>query len=235
MQSIDIIQLLKNYNIPYNKKNIKDNVIIIPDGIIKIKNFQTIKNNDDIDQLITQINKLISTYSNTIYIYIYNEDERYNMFINYINTKIDLSKVIITTSVNNINIGEFYYIIKSPGAIWTFISNYNYYFPIFSNFKILCYMDVYKRAICIMNDYELQLLNSYNFEIINDIEILEKNLCVITQNTFQERSLFTYIIKYEPLPGVKRTPCRIINGLTDLCSICNNIIYIDKHKCQILS
>ena len=224
---MDILQLLQNHNIPYNKKNIKENVIIIPGGIIKVKNFQTIKNNYDIEAFIKIVNNLITTYNQIIYIYMENINENYYMFLQYVYTKIDINKVIITDSINNINVGVFYYIIKSTGALWTFFTNYNYFYPIFQNFKIICPIDTYNRAIVIMNEDELLLLHSYKLELVdNNFYYDDNKLCVITQNTFQERCVFTYVIKYVPLNGGNRSPCRVVDGITCICPICNNITYI---------
>ena len=53
----NIIQKLILYHIPFNKKFKKDNIILIPNGVIKVKNMQTIKNNADIELTIKQIQK----------------------------------------------------------------------------------------------------------------------------------------------------------------------------------
>ena len=54
----DIINLLNQHNIPYNLRDKKDNIIIIPNGVIKIKNYPTIRNNQDIIDYSKQLNKL---------------------------------------------------------------------------------------------------------------------------------------------------------------------------------
>ena len=56
----EIIDLLNQSNIPYNLKDKKDNIIIIPNGVIKIKNYQTIKNNQDIIDYIKYLTKISS-------------------------------------------------------------------------------------------------------------------------------------------------------------------------------
>ncbi len=243
----ELINLLQIHNIPFNKKNIKENIIIIPGCIIKVKNFQTIRNNYDIEQFIKQVYNIIQTYNNNqrlVYIYmtgLTNDDQiKYIEFYNKFYTKVDNNIIRIATNISEIIVGDFNYIIKSTGAIWTFITNYNYFYPIFKNFKILCLFDTYKRAIAIINDEELAILHTYNMELIYNDELNEDNLCVITQNTFQERCMFTYVIKYVPLNGGNRSPCRLVEGITSICPNCNNIAYIDntdgnyiirKHNC----
>ncbi len=242
----ELVYLLQTNNIPYNKKNIKENIIIIPGGIIKLKHFPTIRNNYDIEQFIKQIYYLQNTYHNNNYnliIYIFitgltNENHLdYIKFYNKFYSQVDINSVRMVNTIGEIVIGPFNYIIKSTGALWTFITNYNYFFPIFQNFKILCPVETYKRAVAIINDEELALLQTYNMEPIEN-EIDENCSCVITQNTFQERCKFTYVIKYVPLNGGNRSPCRLVEGVTIICPECNNIAYIDninnnirKHKC----
>ncbi len=242
----ELIYLLQIHNIPYNKKNIKDNIIIIPGGTIKLKSLHTIKNNYDIEQFIKQVYNIKNLYTNDIiYIYMTGVDNQLNYieFYNKFNAQVDINiqGLKLVTTIGEIIVGPFNYIIKSTGALWTFITNYNYFFPIFQNFKILCPIDTYKRAITIVNDEELSILHTYNMELIeNNNNLDENNLCVITQNTFQERCMFTYVIKYVPLNGGNRSPCRIVEGVTTICPCCNNIAYIDyinntiilrKHKC----
>ncbi len=242
----DLIYLLQTNYIPYNKKNIKENIVIIPGCLIKVKNFQTIKNNYDIEQFAKQIHNINNININdVIYIYMtgltYENQTDYASFYIKFYTKVDNNKVRIVNNIGDIIVGQFNYIIKSTGAIWTFVTNYNYFFPIFQNFKILCHIDTYKRAIAIMNDEELALLHTYNMELIDNYENYN-SVCVITQNTFQERSVFTYVIKYVPLNGGNRSPCRLVEDVTIICPYCNNIAYIDninnninirKHKCFI--
>jgi hypothetical protein len=239
----ELIYLLQTHNIPYNKKNIKENIIIIPGGLIKLKYFHTIKNNYDIEQFIKQVYNIVLIYNKLVYIYVSGIENQLNYieFYNKFYTKVDINCVKLVTNVGEIIVGPFNYIIKSTGALWTFITNYNYFFPIFQNFKILCHIDTYKRAIAIVNDEELAILHTYNMELVDNYNnYIDDNICVITQNTFQERSVFTYVIKYVPLNGGNRSPCRLVDGVTNICPNCNNIAYVDntdstfiirKHNC----
>jgi hypothetical protein len=86
-----------------------------------------------------------------------------------------------------------------------------------------------------MTDEELELLHKYNIQLINNLEILPNHLCYITQNTFDDRELFTFVVKYVPLNGGNRSPYRVIEGLTTICPNCQHIVYVDnmiirKHK-----
>lgn len=240
---LDLVYLLQTHNIPYNKKNIKENIIIIPGGVIKLKHFPTIRNNYDIEQFIKQVYNLKNLYNNEI-MYIFmtgiNNQLDYVNFYNKFYTHINTDSIRLVNNIGNIIVGPFKYIIKSTGALWTFITNYSYFFPLFQNFKILCPIDTYKRAIAIVNDEELAILHTYNMEPVENYneELNDDNLCVITQNTFQERCKFTYVIKYVPLNGGNRSPCRLVEGVTTICPYCNKIAYyendlltIRKHKC----
>jgi hypothetical protein len=171
-----------------------------------------------------------------------NNQLNYIEFFNKFYTQVDINKVKLVNNISEIIVGPFNYIIKSTGALWTFITNYTYFFPIFQNFKILCPIDTYKRAIAIVNDEELAILHTYNMELIDNYDEHSDNLCVITQNTFQERCKFTYVINYVPLNGGNRSPCRLVEYVTTICPQCNNIAYVDntdgtyiirKHKCVI--
>ena len=66
-----IIQLLQQNNIPFNKKHIKDNIILVPGSLIKIKNIQFLSkgfNSGDINSFIKQIEKLIGDFNMSIYV-----------------------------------------------------------------------------------------------------------------------------------------------------------------------
>ncbi len=224
-----IINLLSQYNIPFNKKMQKDNIIIIPNGIIKVKNYLTIKNNTDVENFIKQITSLVNQYNFTIYIYLENvQESSYLQFSNIFYSHIDPSRVKLCYNIEMINIGEYFYGIRGTGAIWTLVAHYDHYYPIFVNKTILTASDTYKRAIVIMTDEEIIKLHTFNFCIIDDFENSDINICYITQNTFKERDTFIYTIKYAPLPGEKRAPFRVIEGVTINCPNCHNIVYYEN-------
>ncbi len=234
-----IIQKLILNHIPFNKKFKKDNIILIPNGIIKIKNMQTIKNNEDIELTIKQIQNLQSKYqysfpSCTIYLYIDNIDNinTFQTFYSLISPHINAT---ICYTTEQIIVGEYCYAIKMCGAVWTLVTLFENYYPLFQNKIILITYETYRRSIIIMTDEELEILHKYNIQFVDSLEILQNNLCYITQNTFNDRELFTFVIKYVPLNGGNRSPYRVIDGLTTVCPNCQNIVYVDnmtirKHK-----
>ena len=246
----ELILLLNQHNIPYNLRDKKDNIIIIPNGVIKIKNFPTIRNNQDINDYIKQLNKLSVYYNLPLYSFFININNSLNInkFSDYINISavinahIDTSRILLCSNINQIIVGEYCYAIRTTGAIWTITTNYEYFMPILQNKLIIISIETYKRAIAIMTDEEVEILHKYNINIIEGPIISSLNICYITQDTFKERELFTFRIDYVPLNGGNRSPCRVVEGITTQCPYCNYIVYYNpdgtlrKHsKCAMIT
>jgi hypothetical protein len=241
---MDILcQTLINNNIPFNLKQKKENIIIIPNGVIKLKNYQTIRNNVDIMDFAKQLTNLSSYYNLPVYAFNYNILDTFPNYCNIINSLIDVSRILVCYSLEQIIVGEYCYAIRSTGAIWTITTLFDNYYPIIRDKLIITTVDTYKRAIAIMNNTELETLHKYNINIIDNSSSrnIESNLNMntsisyITQDTFKERELFTFRIDYVPLNGGNRSPCRVVEGVTTICPNCNNIVYynnetIRKHK-----
>ena len=234
-----LCQTLLTHNIPFNLKHKKDNIIIIPNGVIKVKNFQTIRNITDIMDYIKQLNTLSSQYNMPVFGFNTSIINKYINFQDYCNIinhntsiNIDTSRIIICSSLEEIIVGDYCYAIRNTGAIWTLVTLFENYYPIIQNKMIIITSDTYKRAIVIMNDIELEFFHKYNINIIENSSscgiISANNICYITQDTFRERELFTFKIDYVPLNGGNRSPCRIVDGITTICPQCNNIVYINK-------
>jgi hypothetical protein len=241
-----LCQTLLTHNIPFNLKHKKDNIIIIPNGVIKVKNFQTIRNITDIMDYIKQLNALSSQYNMPVFGFNINIiNNKYIHFQDYCNiVNHNTSRIIICSSLEEIIVGDFCYAIRSTGAIWTLVTLFDNYFPIIQNKMIIITSDTYKRAIVIMNDIELEFFHKYNINIIDNSSscgiISANNICYITQDTFREREMLTFKIDYVPLNGGNRSPYRIVDGITTICPNCNNIVYynnstdcniIRKHNC----
>jgi hypothetical protein len=236
---MDILcQTLLTHNIPFNLKHKKDNIIIIPNGVIKVKNFQTIRNKTDIMDYIKQLNTLSSQYNMPVFgfninTHIINKYINFQDYYNIINHNIN-HNIIICSSLEEIIVGDFCYAIRNTGAIWTLVTLFDNYYPIIQNKMIIITTETYKRAIVIMNDIELEFFHKYNINIIdeniNNSSSWDINISIIyiTQDTFRERELFTFKIDYVPLNGGNRSPCRIVEGITTICPQCNNIVYINK-------
>ncbi len=241
---MDILcQTLINNNIPFNLKQKKENIIIIPNGIIKLKNYQTIRNNTDIMDFAKQLNNLSVYYNMPVYAFNYNITDNFiNTFPNYcniLNSLIDVSRILVCHSLEQIIVGEYCYAIRTTGAIWTITTLFDNYYPIIRDKLIITTVDTYKRAIVIMNDAELEILHKYNINIVEGKIESNLNIIYITQDTFTERELFTFRIDYVPLNGGNRSPYRIVEGVTTICPNCNNIVYynnetIRKHNCLIV-
>jgi hypothetical protein len=227
-----LCQALMMNNIPFNLKHKKDNIIIIPNGIIKVKNYPTIRNITDIDDFAKQLTNLSSQYKMPVFGF--NINIHNNAFINYhefyqlINQKIYTSSILICSSLEEIIVGEFCYAIRNTGAIWTLVTLFDNFYPIIQNKMIIITNETYKRAIVIMNDIELEIFHKFNLNIIEGEIMSINNICYITQDTFRERELFTFKIDYTPLNGGNRPPCRIVDGITTICPQCNNIVYYNK-------
>ncbi len=237
----EIVNLLNQNNIPYNLRDKKENIIIIPNGVIKLKNFPTIRNNQDILDYIKQLNKLSYYYNLPLYSLFLNTNDNYtnnySNIINIINPNIDTSRILLCSNINEIIIGEYCYAIRTTGAIWTLTTLFDTFYPIIKDKMIIITIDTYKRAIVIMTDNELELFHKYNINIIEGKIESSLNICYITQDTFRERELFTFRIDYVPLNGGNRSPYRVVDGITTNCPYCNNIVYynpdgtIRKHGC----
>jgi len=232
-----IVQQLTAFNIPFNKKNITENIIFIPGGIIKIKSYNTIKHQTDMEKFIKQINNMLTLYQKPIYVYLDGIDtiDNFNIFCNTFYQFVDMMNVAVCYSPEMIQVGEYYYGIKNAGALWTLISAFELYYPIFQNKAIIIQANIYNRAIVILTDDELTLLNKYNIIIVDTFDTYN-TICYITQDTYNSKDMFNYIIKYIPLQGGQRTPCRLIDGITTICPMCNKIVYTDfngirKHNC----
>jgi hypothetical protein len=239
-----LCQTFTFHHIPFNLKHKKDNIIIIPNGIIKVKNFQTIRNKSDIMDYIKQLNNLSSQYNMPVFGFNINIDNNPNIhfydYCNIINQYININ-IKVCSSLDELIVGEFCYAIRNTGAIWTLVTQFDYFYPIIQNKMIIINSETYKRAIVIMNDIELDFFHKFNINIIegdiNNSLSSNLNICYITQDTFRERELFTLKIDYVPLNGGNRSPCRIVDGITTICPNCNNIIYYNyldgtlrKHK-----
>lgn len=228
----DIVALLNQYNIPYNLRDKKENIIIIPNGVIKVKNYQTIRNNQDINDYIKQLTKLSIYYNLPLYAFftniVDNKFFEYNNVCAILNANIDISRILVCDNINQINIGEYCYAIRTTGAIWTITTNYEYFMNILQNKLIIINIDTYKRAIVIMTNEELEILHKYNINIIEGKIESSLNICYITQDTFRERELFTFRIDYIPLNGGNRSPCRIVEGVTVQCPNCSHIVYYNS-------
>ena len=213
---MDILcQTLINLNIPFNLKQKKDNIIIIPNGVIKLKNYQTIRNNTDIMDFAKQLTNLSTFYNMPIYAFNYNLTDNFPDFCNIINSLIDINRILVCHSLEQIIVGDYCYAIRSTGAIWTLTTLFDAFYPIIKDKLIITTVDTYKRAIVIMNDVELETFHKYNLNIIEGVIVsnLNMNTCInyITQDTFRERELFTFKIDYVPLNGGNRAPCRVVN------------------------
>jgi hypothetical protein len=224
-----LCQTLLNHNIPFNLKHKKDNIIIIPNGVIKVKNFQTIRNKTDIMDYIKQLKLLSAQYNMPIFGFniniMNNKYINFQDYCNIINNNIDTSRIIICSSLEEIIVGDYCYAIRNTGAIWTLVTLFDNFYPIIQNKMIIITSETYKRAIVIMNDIEMEFFHKFNINIIEGDIISNLNVCYITQDTFRERELFTFKIDYVPLNGGNRAPCRIVEGITTICPQCNNVVY----------
>lgn len=232
---MDILcQTLITLNIPFNLKQKKDNIIIIPNGVIKLKNYQTIRNKTDIIDFAKQLTVLSEYYKLPVYAFNYNITDNFPEYCEFLNSLINPMNIIICYSLEQIIVGEYCYAIRATGAIWTITTLFENYYPIIQDKLIIINSETYKRAIGIMTDDELSVFHKYNIHIIdnslcsNILSDINTSIIYITQDTFRERELFTFKIDYVPLNGGNRSPCRIVDGVTLLCPNCNNIVYYDK-------
>lgn len=232
-----LIHQLTINNIPFNKKHLTENIIFIPGGIIKIKSYHTIKHQTDMEKFIKQVNNMLSTYQKPIYVYLDGLDsiENFNIFCNTFYQFVNMMNVKVCYTPDMIHIGEYCYGIKTAGALWTLISDFDKYYQLLYGKMICIPANVYNRAIVILTDDELMLLHQYNINIVETLDTID-TVCYITQDTYNSKEMFNFIIKYTPLQGGQRIPCRLIDGITALCPHCNKIVYtefniIKKHTC----
>jgi hypothetical protein len=140
--------------------------------------------------------------------------------------------------------GEFYvnkdidykckYFIGNPGPLWTIVSDED----LRKLATIYTSRKTYNHAITIMTDAEVEMLA--NIIVIESDKLTKDDIIVhITAENYRSRDIyreFTYMIKNIPLLGKKRYPCRIVEGITQLCTKCNHIIYckyMKSHNCKL--
>ena len=234
-----LIQYLTTNMVPFNTSLKNDNIIIIPNSseytiIIKVKNYMTLRNEADVIHFIHQIQILNNTY---MYIFILLENivpETFEAFSHMFYSKIDINKVTLCSSFDQIVVGEWSYAIRSTGQVFTLVSMFNSYYPLFNKHIIHITLSCYNHAIICMTDEEVAILNQYNLNFVDEI-ISMNNVCYITKNTFKEKELFTFPMNSVPLVGGTRKPHRVIEGITTICPNCDNIVFVDnmmirKHK-----
>lgn len=125
---------------------------------------------------------------------------------------------------------NFRYIVKDERALF---SLYTERIPIK---MISIERQYYDKAIIVMTDdmikemhkyYDINILDKIDFDVESDCYLsIKKNI----------RDTTNYTIKIKPigLMGGNRTPCRIINGITEVCGKCMNIVYVNKeHPCKL--
>lgn len=224
----ELINIIDLYKIP-NVKKIKDNIIYIPNNIIKFKNANSLNSEKKIHDFAQKMNDLISNNDENIIIYLFNFSDFNKLCINISKYIYDNSHISIIYSIDQINVGYYYYMINQAGVVWSLISNFQEYFEIFKTKPIYITLEAYNRACVMLTQDEYILLTNYN--IIFDIP--DKCSYVhITANTFNNTNRFIHYIKLYPLIGGQRKPLNIIENITYNCNICNNIVYIDKiHQC----
>jgi len=125
---------------------------------------------------------------------------------------------------------NFRYIVKDERALF---SLYTERIPI----KIISIeRQHYDKAILVMTDdmikemhkyYDINILDKIDFDVESDCYLsIKKNI----------RDIINYTIKIKVigLEGGHRRPCRIINGMTEVCGKCMNIVYVNKeHHCKL--
>ncbi len=219
-----------SYNIPF-KKHKDGNMYETQNSIIKIRQFSSLIHEDTIKKLITQINKI---NEKPVYIYIHDITNESNFMAvkntiesNCINVNVICN---IDEYYSNEYSGEIRYGIIHTGAVWTLVSNHAEMYNIINGHFVLIPSTVYARAIVIMTDNEIELLNTYNINVIDGD--LDTEVCYITRDTYATRTKFIKRIDYVPLEGGNRIPMRVIEGVTDHCPNCNRLVYIDRpHNC----
>ena len=163
-------QTLITLNIPFNLKQKKENIIIIPNGVIKLKNYQTIRNKTDIIDFAKQLTNLSNYYNMPVYAFHYNITDNnyfeYSEYYELLNNYMHSINIIICHSLEQIIVGEYCYAIRATGAIWTITTLFENYYPIIQDKLIIINSETYKRASVIMNDDELSLFHKYNIHII---------------------------------------------------------------------
>ncbi len=223
----------QTHNIPF--REITNGTFETLNTIIKIRKFTSLIHHDCVVRLCKQINENIFKpayiYIENIYIENIENEEIFTKIKHFIETNTINSCVIhdINEYFFNEYSSEIRYGIIHTGALWSLVSKFEEMYSIINGNYILINPDVYKRAIVIMTDDEIELLWKYNIHIIDisDIEV-----CIITQDTYNTRTKFIHKINYMPLVGGNRIPIRIEEGITYLCEQCNRIFYCNRqHNC----
>jgi hypothetical protein len=248
-QSINnIYDFLNKNKIPYSTNN-QHNYINIPNGIIKYKSYASLQSSDILSTTIQQIKTLLEQYDCDIYIIVLTNTNKYNdinetctnitdnLYRYFRNKNNPLNRLHFCKTPTEIlkyyNIYGFNYCINKCGAVWTLISCYDIYFKIFKKYTILIEHNAYYRAIVVMTDDEIDILNTYSIKVVNDIP--KCNVCMITKYNNKCNTGIIYGITFTSLNGGSRKPLRLIEGLTTTCCKCNGIIYDDikkKHYCE---
>ena len=247
-KDIDIaIQYYKDYNIPLNLKYKDDNILLIPNGIIRFKNFKNFKNmTTDVIHFINRILEVVKEHNFLIYIVMTNicSEKRFNNFCNIVYQYIDTTRITFC-NLEQINIGEFNYATDRTNALHSMISNFEFMYSQIGNKIIYVKQKMYNLGIAILTDEELTILHTYNIILVDDIVQNLDNICYITNTNVQhDISIFKLQFKSTPLPQFiddinyknHRKPIRIIENVTILCPYCLHIVYIDdniirKHNC----
>ena len=225
-----LTEYLKAHMIPFNTSHQKDNIIIIPKCVIKVKNYLTLRTEADVKHFIHQMYILYNTMGSLdqkLYILLENiVPETYDVFVQMFYSKID-ANVTLCSTYDQIILGEWSYAVRSTGQIFTMVSMFDTFYPIFSKHIIHITLSCYNHAIVVMTDEEIAMLNQYNFNFVDEI-ISHPNVCYITKNTYKEKEKFTFPMDSVPLVGGTRKPCRVIDGVTMICPSCSNIVFVDS-------
>lgn len=226
-----IAEILNSYSIPYDKELNKKvrGVYRTPNAIILHNSFCKYRHNSGLYEMCNRINAIDNPY---IYMYLDNitSEQDYQKMIDQLSENVDINRIVIITDLQEIinipNIMNYSFGIYHTGAIWTLIMKD--FSQILQNRPIIIPSLVYGRAIAIMNDDELEYLNSYNI-VVSDEEY--ENLVHITRDTYNNKEPFAHIIKFIPLEG-QRVAGRLVDNVTTVCEHCNKLVYVDrKHKC----
>jgi hypothetical protein len=228
-----ITQTLAHNNIPFKVLKDRKNIILVPHGMIIIKKYNQLIQENKFKKFIQSINGI----DNTIYLYI-DELNLYDATFDMLCQKI-LSqnlKINIITTPNDIlqyqEIYDYYYYIDICGPIWSMVVEPEKYHQILLDKIVRIHINVYNRAIVIMTDEEIEILMTFNIVIVDSLQENDV-LCYIKQDNYNARDTFNLFIKYVPLSGLTRQPLRIIEHITTECDYCHAIIYIDRfHECK---
>lgn len=250
------IEYLKNYNIPINRKYRDDNILLIPNGVIRLKNFKNFKNmTTDVVHFINKIIEILKEHDFHTYIVLTNicSENRFNNFCNIVYQYINSNRITFCNSLEQICVGEFNYATDRTNALHSMISNFQFMYSQIENKIIYVKQKMYNLAIAILTDEELTILHTYNIILVDDIIQNLDNICYITNTNEQyDNSLFKLQFKSTPLSQFvddishisninnisdisnksdknHRKPIRIIENVTTLCPNCLRIVYIDDN------